>query len=89
MATIELEVYVDDGCAVCARALTLAAAVQAAFPEVRVAVVSSGRDEGTHRELVAAVPTYVLNGRVVSLGNPTFEEIEGAIAAIADGVSGR
>lgn len=87
MGTIELEVYVDDGCLICARAVALAAQVQEAFPGARVVVVRSERDGGEHRGLVAAVPTYVLNGRVVSLGNPAFDDLEATILEVASGRS--
>ncbi|MEZ4552779.1 MAG: thioredoxin family protein [Dehalococcoidia bacterium] len=79
MDTIELEVYVDEGCATCQRAAALARQVEAEHPEVTVTLVYARGDQGAHRHLVAAVPTYILNGRVVSLGNPRLADLEAAI----------
>lgn len=80
MDKIVLEVYVDAGCLACRRAEALAGEVAAAHPEVTVRVVRGAADGGTHHELVAAVPTYVLNGQVVSLGNPLRSDLDAAIA---------
>ena len=85
MGAIRLEVYVDDECLACSRSLAVAAQVQDAFPDVDVAVLRPDSDEGAHRHLVAAVPTYILNGRVISLGNPTLAELSDAIVGLATG----
>lgn len=64
-----LDVYVLTGCANCSFARELANAVARAYPQVQVRV----RDL-THTsdvpDAVFAAPTYVLNDRVISLGNP-------------------
>ncbi len=86
MGTIQLEVYVDDECLTCSRSLALAAEIGAAFPGIDVVVVGPESVEGAYRHLVAAVPTYILSGRVVSLGNPTFEDLSAAILELAGGV---
>lgn len=83
---IRLEVYVDDDCLTCSRSLAVAGEVQDAFPDVEVIVVGPTSELGDYRHLVAAVPTYILNGRVVSLGNPTFQALSAAIREVATGV---
>lgn len=86
MGSIRLEVYVDDECLVCSRSLAIASQIRTAFPDVVVVVVGPESDDGLHRHLVAAVPTYILNGQVVSLGNPTFADLSAAILGLTSGV---
>lgn len=86
MVPIRLEVYVDDDCLNCSRSAALAAEVQAAFPGIEVAVLEPPHERGTYRHLVAAVPTYILNGTIVSLGNPTFARLSEVIEELAVGV---
>ena len=49
-----------------------------------VQVIDLGGPGGEHRHLVAAAPTYILNGRVVSLGNPAHAELHGAIQRLRE-----
>ncbi len=65
----ELEVFVEAGCSLCQRALRLAEDVDGRYPELSVRVIDV-REQAAQRDDVFAVPTFVLDGRVVSLGNP-------------------
>jgi alkyl hydroperoxide reductase subunit AhpF len=71
-----LEVYVSSECSNCGEAVRLAAEAAARYPHVVVQVIDL---EQLHRkpppDQVVAVPTYVLEGRVVSLGNPYPDEL--------------
>jgi Thioredoxin domain len=71
---MRLEIYVADHCSNCAEALRLAElARQVRGAEVRVINLDTTTDPVPSR--VVAVPTYILNGRVVSLGNPSREDL--------------
>ena len=70
-----LEVYVSQHCPNCGEALRLVEEVAARFPGVVVHVIDLDRDPAPPPERVVAVPTYLLDGRVVSLGNPYPEEL--------------
>ncbi len=72
-----LEVYVSSQCLNCDEAVRLAEEAAALFPTVVVRVIDLDLevDKGPPPDPVVAVPTYVLNGRVVSLGNPYPEEL--------------
>src|SRR6266851_2523662 len=76
-ATPRLEVYVSSQCLNCDEAVRLAEDAAALFPTVVVRVIDLDLevDKGPPPDPVVAVPTYVLNGRVVSLGNPYPEEL--------------
>jgi len=70
----ELQIYVDATCTVCCEARRLAAYVTQELPHLRVAVIDVSRDEARIPKQVFAVPTYVMNGITLWLGNP--HEIE-------------
>src|SRR5918912_1173416 len=70
-----LEVYVSRACLNCGEAVGLANEAAERFPGVVVRVIDLDLDGSPPAEPVVAVPTYVLNGRVVSLGNPYPEEL--------------
>ncbi len=65
----ELEVFVEADCSFCQRALRLAEDVDDRYPELAVRVIDVSEPAG-QRDDVFAVPTFILDGRVVSLGNP-------------------
>jgi hypothetical protein len=68
-------VYVSRHCDNCVDALCLAEEAAARFPGVVVRVIDLDRAGAPPPEGVVAVPTYVLDGQVVSLGNPYPEEL--------------
>ena len=70
-----LDVYVSTECLNCVEAVTLAEEAAARYPSVSVRVIDLDLDGNPPPDLVVAVPTYVLNGRVISLGNPYPEEL--------------
>ncbi len=65
-----LEIYVADGCTTCAESARLAAVATASYPEIAVRVVNLSESGAEAPDVVVAVPTFVLNDAVVSLGNP-------------------
>ena len=69
-----LTVYVLEHCRGCERARQIARAVHHQLPDVRVRVVNLA-DGGTVPSGVVGVPAYVVNGRVVSHGNPRLETL--------------
>jgi len=83
---MNLTIYVEEGCAGCQRARRLAVDAARRFPALEVGIVDIGAHGADLPDDVFAVPTYILNGRVISLGNPTSErlhlELEDAFAKI-------
>ncbi len=70
-----LEVYVSSECLNCGEAVRLAEEAAARFPSVAVRVIDLDQDGSPPPDPIVAVPTYVLDGRVISLGNPYPEEL--------------
>lgn len=76
---IVLQVYVSSDCWLCAESRKIVADVVPNFPDVALELLEmNGR---TLPEPIFAVPTYVLNGRVISLGNPTRQELSNILQA--------
>ena len=72
---MRLDIVVAPGCD---EARAVARAVQEQLPALRVSVI--GLDERRPPpERVVATPTYLLDGRVIALGNPGVDELARAI----------
>jgi hypothetical protein len=71
-----LDVYVSSECANCGEAAELAEQAAARYPSIEVRVIALDQlDSGPSPDPVVAVPTYLLNGRVISPGNPYPEDL--------------
>lgn len=69
----KLDVYVAEACWTCQEARRLVAEVRPLVPDVQIEL----RDLADERRpsSVFAVPTYVLDGQIVFLGNPTADQL--------------
>jgi hypothetical protein len=76
MGAAELIIYVSRYCTVCRYAYEVADLIRTSFPWVQVSLVDLETTETDVPEVVFATPTYLLNGRVWSLGNPSLEKVQ-------------
>ena len=84
----KLDVYVASGCSSCRRAREIAASLLGAYPGLLVQVVDAdSAAEGSLPDAVVAVPAYVLDGTLISLGNPNPVTLREQLAALALGRS--
>lgn len=72
---MQLDIVVSPECRECEEARAIAKEVQARFPLLEVRVVELD-DTGAPSGPVTATPTYLLDGKVVALGNPRLETLE-------------
>ena len=78
-----LSIYVTAGCSSCRRAREIASSLEGVYPGVRVDVVETETlSEGSLPESVVAFPAYLLNGTLISLGNPKPATIREQLAAL-------
>ncbi|MCP5096794.1 MAG: hypothetical protein GY943_14680 [Chloroflexi bacterium] len=70
---VKLQVYIAADCWSCEETERIVEDVETHYPEVEVEVLDM--TDGEQPDDVFAVPTYRLNGRIVSLGNPTRVEL--------------
>ncbi len=76
---ITLQVFVQDDCWSCAESRRIVAALRPDFPDVRIELLNLQSEP--HPDSVFAAPTYLLNGRVYSLGNPYPTDLSRALEA--------
>jgi alkyl hydroperoxide reductase subunit AhpF len=72
---MDLKIYISEHCWGCIVAREVAEQMQQLYPKLAVKLVDLDGAEEEKPEEVFATPTYVLNGRVVSLGNPRVEAL--------------
>lgn len=70
---MQLEIYITNQCTNCVEALLIAERARG-IAGLEVAVIDLDQPGQHVPPRVVAVPTYLLNGRIVSLGNPKREE---------------
>lgn len=70
-----LEIYIERGCQNCQEAQSIADRLRHLAPAVQVQLIDLVKEPHRRPEMVFAVPTYVLDGEIVSLGNPRYEAL--------------
>ena len=70
-----LKIFVTGHCPGCSEAQRIAAWVTQDYPHLGVEVIDLDAPEVSVPEAVFATPTYMLNNRIVSLGNPSPAEV--------------
>lgn len=75
---MRLTVYVEKGCFGCERARQIAGEIERSHDSLDIEILDLS-EVSVLPEAVIAVPAYVLDGRLVSLGNPYMSEISALI----------
>lgn len=70
-----LRVYIAEHCSICREALRIVERIRSQFSGIDVQLIDLGSERGDNRDGVFSVPTYVLDGRTVSLGNPDADAL--------------
>ncbi len=83
-----LEIVVTPHCFGCARARTLATTIAAHNPALDVRVVDLSEPGAQAPPGLVAVPSYVLNGRILFIGNPTPMALAAALRAADPATAG-
>lgn len=80
-SSVKVEIYIADHCRICEYTHEVAEAIRRDFPEVELELIDISAPQRAIPEVVFATPTYLLNGRVWSLGNPSLEEMRDRLSA--------
>ncbi len=70
-----LRVFVAAHCANCEEASTIAAQIAEDYSEINVEIIDISHPQAVVPEPVFAIPTFMLNDRIISLGTPYLKEI--------------
>lgn len=77
-----LRVYITSQCFSCEEAVLIAAEITQKFPQIITEIVNLEDPCASKPEMVFAVPTYLLDGKLLSLGNPYREHLFAKIADV-------
>jgi glutaredoxin len=77
---MRLDIFVEPGCACCEAAIATAAEIARRFPELKVKLIDLAEAREDIPEAVFAVPTYILDGKMILLGNPRLDDLSAAIS---------
>lgn len=76
-----LRIYIGQHCWSCEEAVRLAEEVKRKFAELNVELIDLEAKGSVNHDDVFSTPTYVFNGRTISLGNPSREELFAKLSA--------
>lgn len=76
-----LRIYIGKHCWSCGEAIRLAEDVRSKFAGLHVELIDLEAEGSVNLDDVFTTPTYVFNGRTISLGNPTAEELFAKVSA--------
>ncbi|MBI4284845.1 MAG: hypothetical protein HY670_02960 [Chloroflexi bacterium] len=76
-----LDIYVATHCFGTAEALRIAGLVRQQLPNVKVKVTMLDEIPGVNMPQVPATPSYVLDGKLLFLGNPHLDELVARIVS--------
>ena len=79
---VNLDIYVESDCSNCDIAHDIAQLVQREVPKVEVSVIDLSDSSVRRPDSVFAVPTYLVNGKTRSLGNPDGQELVDELKAL-------
>ena len=80
---VTLKVFVEEDCWSCSESRRIIAEITPQFPEIVVELVNLTAQN--RPDDIFAVPTYKLNGRIISLGNPYPQELRRKIQDALNG----
>lgn len=70
-----LRIYIGQHCWSCEEAVRLAGEVRTHFTGLNVELIDLDAEGSVNVDNVFSTPTYVFNGRTISLGNPSPDEL--------------
>lgn len=71
----KLQIFVAGDCPGCVEARAIAMHIEQGYPTLDVEIIDINNDPAAIPEIVFATPTYILDDRIVSLGNPSLEDV--------------
>lgn len=77
-----LRIFVAEHCPGCVEARNIATYVEQNYPDITLDVIDITDSQVTIPDAVFATPTYMLNDRLVSLGNPGPDDIAQWVAEV-------
>lgn len=80
---VSIDIYIAPYCPTCLYAHEVAAGIRQNFPRVHLRLIDMSTTTEPIPEAVFATPTYLLNGRLWSLGNPSPAKVHETLTALS------
>lgn len=74
-----LTIYTMTHCPTCAETRRIAAAIGGRYGDLTVQLINLDQAPAMRPAAVFSVPTYLLDGAVISLGNPYLEDLDARV----------
>jgi hypothetical protein len=74
--TCRLELFITSDCPSCVNAQDVANKAAAQFPELQVSITNLDMPDAVVPDTIFAVPTFCLDGRIISLGTPDWRALK-------------
>ena len=84
-ALLLLDVYVSKDCWSCRETRRIVADTKPIYPDVYIRLIELDEDSDGWPPHIFAVPTYILSGKVISLGNPTRKGLQTKLKLALEG----
>lgn len=78
-----LRIYVARHCQTCRESLRLAAEIRQRYKTVQVETVELTHESRENPDDIFSVPTWLLNGRTIALGNPSLDEFAALLSSLS------
>ena len=75
-----LKIFITENCTSCEEARRIATRLEQDYPTLAIELIDVADPHACVPETVFATPTFMLNSRIVSLGNPSPEQIDQWVA---------
>lgn len=72
---LTLKIFVTQDCPTCVESHIIARQIRQDYPDLSVEIIDVADKHAVVPETIFATPTFMLNNRVVSLGNPKLNEV--------------
>ena len=82
----KLVVYVEEGCWSCQETPNILADIAPHFPDLEIELLDLRHNQKP--DYVFATPTYVLDGRIIFLGNPSSADLRRKLAVTQPACNG-
>lgn len=72
---LTLKIFITQDCPNCAESHVIARQIRQDYPDLTVEIIDVADKQAVVPEAIFATPTFMLNNRIVSLGNPKLNEV--------------
>ena len=82
-----VKIFIAEDCPNCGEAREVASHIEQNYPWLAVVIIDIAQERALVPDSVFATPTFMINNKIVSLGNPNLDDVaqwaENAIAEVA------